>query len=158
LVAFFQLQVGIDDLWNIRLGYLHIPEPFGPNHHVGAKGAYIQAPAADDANFTLQVSFLANFSQFFDDLFRATITAGGTLPVTVVDTDVNLPDIGLGPLNHGFSLRVIKSKDFIAEKNKVCTQPGIGYFIPRSSIFSSWNGLPAGTVKACISGRLGAND
>ncbi len=134
LVRRFELHVLLDDLRHIFFGRLHIPEPFGPNHHVGAKCADVEATASNHANLAFEIALLADFSKLFDDFFRATVAARRAFTVAVIDAHVDLPDIRLWALNHGFSLRMFKPRVFIAEKKIVCTRPGINYFIHGSSI------------------------
>src|SRR3970040_786125 len=112
LVRLFELEVFIDDLRNVFFGDLHIPKSFRPDHHVGSEGADVQTAASDHADFAFEVSFLANFSQLLDHLFRAAVAARRAFSVAVVDTDMNLPDIGLRSLNHEPPLMVSELPSF----------------------------------------------
>ena len=50
------------------------------------------AARPNHANLAFEVAILGDFTQLFDDLFGAAVTARWAFTVTVVDADVNLPD------------------------------------------------------------------
>src|SRR3972149_6249334 len=106
LVRLFELQVLIDDLRNIFFGDLHVPQSFRPDHHVGSESADVQTTASHHANFTFEVALFDDFPELFHHFLGAIVTARFVLAVAVVDADMNLSNIGLGSLDHGFSLRI----------------------------------------------------
>ena len=114
LVRRFELHVLFNDLRNISFGHFHVPQPFGPNHHIGTERADIQTTRPDHANLAFEIAFLGHFAQLFDDLFGAAVTARRAFTVTVVDADMNL---GLRPLNHRISLRDECIKLVYSKKN-----------------------------------------
>ena len=74
---------------DVFLCHLHVPEPIRPDHHIGAEGTEIHAAAFSNPDFPFQVEFLADFFELLYDLFGAAVTAGRTLPLPVVNADVN---------------------------------------------------------------------
>lgn len=84
LVRCFELHILVHDPGNVFLGHFHVPHAFGPNHHVGAKRANIEAAAPDHANLALEVTLLGYFTQLLDNLFGAAVPQDGLSPLRLL--------------------------------------------------------------------------
>jgi hypothetical protein len=110
LIRSFEAQIFLDDLRHIFFGDFHIPEPFGPDHHVRSKRADVQTAASDDTDFAFEIALFGDFPEFLDDCLGAAEAAGRALALSVVDANMKLPDVRLLSFDHGSPLDSLTSQ------------------------------------------------